>query len=175
MLLREFYAKKRKQCSCHNLHIHQLPPTFSKTKDSNERKAFVYDWGDVRKIETGAVGVDSVIFYHSSYFKKLWYFLVSTKLWFNTIWRLFPQRLYDVIDISKYIRLSLSFLSSYCTWHSGYTSTYEWKKLLDIDFIELVFKEAFVEANWTTFYLELNCINCTLYEIKNVSVSLIII
>ena len=28
---------------------------FPKTKDSNERKAFYYDGGDERKIETGAV------------------------------------------------------------------------------------------------------------------------
>ena len=51
MLVREFLAKK-KTIITDNRWLFPL----SKTKDTDERKVFCYDWGNKRKIERGVVG-----------------------------------------------------------------------------------------------------------------------
>ena len=59
MLVREFLAKNETVIMSQIPYSPELAPwlfPLPKTEDTDERKAFCYNWGDKRKIETGAVG-----------------------------------------------------------------------------------------------------------------------
>ena len=60
MFVREFLSKNKTVVMPQPLYSTDLAPRwlspFPKTEDSDARKAFCDDWGDKRKIETGAVG-----------------------------------------------------------------------------------------------------------------------